>query len=53
MGKGYSFLTSKCDEKSTFFTRIFSMFLECSVLEIFGDFLHLRAHFGSHFDDFL
>ena len=52
-GKNYLFLTSKCDQKSIFFTRIFSMFLECSVLEIFGDFLHLRAHFGSHFNDFL
>ena len=52
-GKRNLFLTSKCDQKSIFFTRIFSMFLECSVLEIFGDFLHLRAHFGSHFNDFL
>ena len=53
VGKAYLFLTSKCDQKSIFFTRIFSMFLECSVLEIFGDFLHLRAHFGSHFNHFL
>ena len=29
------------------------MFFECSLLEIFGDFGHLRLHFGSHFDDFL
>ena len=48
-----SVLTSKCGHKSTFCNRIFLMFFERSVLEIFGDFLHLRAHFGSHFNDFL
>ena len=51
--KDTSVLTSKCGHKSTFCNRIFLMFFECSVLEIFNDFLHLRLHFGSHFDDFL
>ena len=52
-GKVSSFLTSKCGHKSTFCNRIFLMFFERSVLEIFRDFGHLRLHFGSHFDDFL
>ena len=47
-------------EKNSRFWRIWEqnsiklvLLLECSVLEIFNDFLHLGAHFGSHFNDFL